>query len=273
MSGSAGRARLKLAVQHAIGLAHRVLLHRRLPTHLRICFHAIEPPLYEPLRHLARVLRDRGYRLVTMSDLWRRRGAADERLASLSFDDNYRSWYTALGHLSAMGLPATFFVNTGPLDPEANRAAIEAYYDRIGHAGERVPLSRRELQALCDAGHEIGAHGHDHLCLSQVPLARAQQDIALNRAQLEPLIGGPVRHLAVPFGMRRHFTPALEAWCADHGFESVSYAMPGMLHHPIEGGVVHRSGYNSGRSVAGNLWDLGIDGRRFVALTWRSPIG
>jgi len=211
-------------------------------------------------------LRAQGYRFYTTSGL----GSAQGRRVALSFDDNYRSWYQSRPLLDELELRVSFYLNTAPLRGEASPRLIQAYYDRLAHQGERIPLSWAELQRLFEDGHEIGAHSHAHECMSALSLEAAEIDLKRNLERLQKL--GPIRHFALPFGMPRHFSPALEALCWRLGFESLAYAAPGMQHAP-QGRVLQRSGYKLNLSLEQNLRSFGVDGRAFLRWTGRSPLG
>ena len=50
------------------------------------------------------------------------------------------------------------------------------------------------------AGHEIGAHTLTHPRLTQVPPARAREEIRASKRKLEDTFGLPIRHFCYPFG-------------------------------------------------------------------------
>jgi peptidoglycan/xylan/chitin deacetylase (PgdA/CDA1 family) len=61
-------------------------------------------------------------------------------------------------------------------------------------------MSTAQLRALRAAGMEIGAHTVNHPILARLPAAAARQVMAEGKAQLEALLGEPVRLFAYPNG-------------------------------------------------------------------------
>lgn len=250
------------------------MFHKGLPTRLGVYFHAVEPPSYPPIRELVAALREQGYRFATTSELFAAMDAGGEdRIVGFSFDDNFKSWHDSLPLWADLDVRGTFYTNTLPFRDTASRDEIDAYFDRIGHHTDRQSLTRAELREMHAAGHEIGAHGHSHEQLSALSLAEAEADIVRNREELQDLLAAPVNHFAVPFGMPRHFSRELEQVCDRIGFATVAYATPGMQHQPFAQGILHRTGFSFAHDVPNNLRRFGVDGRRFVSLTGRSPLG
>ena len=77
-------------------------------------------------------------------------------------------------------------------------------------------MRSEQVLELHRAGMEIGAHTVNHPILNALPDPQAREEIATGRAELEALIGAPVRTLAYPNGGpdrdygQRHATMALE---------------------------------------------------------------
>ena len=258
----------KCRVQSILRAIHLTALHRGLPDRLAVYLHSLEPSDHDAFCALIEELGARGYRFVRAGDY---AGPTTGRVAFISFDDNYRAWHDSLSLFDALGVRATFYVNTLPWD--ASPRVLDDYYDRLAHGGDRAPLTAEAARELHAAGHEIGAHGHRHLYMSRVSPDEARRDIDENRQRLQEAIRAPVRHFAVPFGVRRAFDRGLESHCARVGLRTVAYATPGLLHRPFDGFHLHRSGYEFGRTQADNLRSFGVDGHVFVALTGRSPVG
>lgn len=103
----------------------------------------------------------------------------------LTFDDGPEPGGTdrVLEALSGYGATATFFV----------------LVDRV----RKHPALAREVLA---AGHEIGLHGMDHRRLSTLPPDTVRTQLATGAAQLEDLLGIPVRWFRPPYGAQ---TPAV----------------------------------------------------------------
>ncbi len=175
--------------------------------------------------------------------------------------------------LEAVGVVATFYVNTLPLRGEADPSAITSYYDRIRHFGDRTCLSRDEIRAIADAGHTIGCHSHSHFNLATLAPERWEDEILRSRQILESLIAAPVAHFSYPFGMRRHFSEELKDYCFGNGFRTISAAAPCLQHAPVADPYIHRSGWKLTHACGDNVQRVSIDGRLFYALTGRSAVG
>lgn len=63
-------------------------------------------------------------------------------------------------------------------------------------------LSWQGVHDLAAAGFEIGAHGHGHVPLDVLPIAKVTEDIALSKAMLEERLGRRVAMFAYPHGYR-----------------------------------------------------------------------
>ena len=257
-------------LQMVVRQIHWLAFNRGLPDKIALYLHNLESPAQKVLEPVVQGLREQQYRFLTISDYAK---APEGRCAMITFDDNFRTWHDALPWLKKLDLPATFYVNTLPFRDRASREVIEDYYTRIGHTGDRIPLSTSELCALADAGHEIGAHSHSHFNLAALPEREAHEEIRRNKEELEQIIGRPVLHFAYPSGMRRYFTPALAAYCHEIGFQTVAAGIPGLLHHPFQDGLINRSPIKEGRSYTYLMRCLKVNGQCFERLTGRSAVG
>ena len=255
--------------QSTLRRVHIELLSKPLPLRVAIYLHEVEGQMWPAFRKMVEYLRDAGYRFVDPDAFLQ----ATDRVAFLSLDDNYRSWWTALPLLDELGVVATFYVNTCAFRDRAHPAEVEAYFDRLHFHGERVPLSTTELREIAAAGHVVGAHGHSHSILAALPAAEAREDIAVSKRLLEDLLGQEVPHFSYPYGMRRHFKKDLRAFCRSIGFRTVSNAIPGMQFARQRAHQIHRSIWRLNAPLAVNLENLRADGRLFERLTGRSALG
>lgn len=243
-----------------------------LPERVAIYFHALDPHDRVALETAVGVLRDRGYRFVSM-DIYTDPSQSG-RLCNVSFDDNYRSWHAALPLFERLGLSATFYVNTLPFRDCCPKGEIDAYFRRLDYAGEAVSLTTGELREIAAAGHEIGCHTHSHLLLADVARASWDAEITASKRLLEAIIGQSVRHFSWPYGMPRHITAEQKTFCLGAGFRTLSGATPGLLHQGIaDPADIPRTGWRHDRSIADNMADLVVDGRLFTKLTGRSIVG
>jgi peptidoglycan/xylan/chitin deacetylase (PgdA/CDA1 family) len=133
-------------------------------------------------------LRQRGFRFVSLDEYVHRAVDADlgpGRMLAVTFDDGWRDNHThALPVLTELGVPATFFVVSGPL----------------GTVPDERRMTPGMLRDLLGAGMEIGAHSRTHPDLPTLSEARLDEEIGGCRADLEGLLGQPVRFLAYPGG-------------------------------------------------------------------------
>jgi peptidoglycan/xylan/chitin deacetylase (PgdA/CDA1 family) len=263
---------MRAVVAHSQSLIRRLhveLLSRPLPPQIAIYLHEIEGRTWPAFREMVAYLQDAGYRFVGPDAFVH----ATDRVAFLSFDDNYRSWWTALPLLAELDAVATFYVSTCAFRDRARPAEIAAYFDRLHFRGERVPLSGAELREIAAAGHVVGAHGHSHRALAALPATEARADIETSKRLLEALLGQEVAHFSYPYGMRRHFNEELRAFCRSIGFRTVANAIPGMQFARPTTDRIQRSGWRLSAPLEHNLADLRIDGRLFERVTGRSALG
>ena len=269
---SAAPRALKQGVISLVRVGHHRLAGRALPTRIALYFHALEGPDRKALTDAVGTLREHGYRYVSLDTYLD--AATNGKIFTVSFDDNYASWHDSLSLLADLEIKATFFTNSLPFRDACSVAEIDDYRGRIGASPDCLPLSRAELRALAEAGHEIGCHTHSHFLLARLDQTRWEREIRGSRLILEDIAGRPVRHFSWPYGMPRHITEEQKDYCLSVGFESIAAATPGMLHAGIgDRRSVPRSEWRTTRSIADNLIDLAIDGRVFTRLTGRSAIG
>jgi peptidoglycan/xylan/chitin deacetylase (PgdA/CDA1 family) len=90
---------------------------------------------------------------------------------------------------------------------EHNRLDYGVGYERLSRRYDtRVYLDAEEIRSLADQSVLIGNHTRTHPDLSTCSPARLEDEIAGNQTWIERVTGRPVRHLALPFGKRRHYT-------------------------------------------------------------------
>jgi peptidoglycan/xylan/chitin deacetylase (PgdA/CDA1 family) len=263
------KQRLKSAGQSAVMRIHRLVLDRGMPRKVGVYLHSLPEQDHDSFSEMCGFFRDEGYRFTGPGDFL---DDPDERCVFVSFDDNYRAWFEAMPLFDALDLRATFYVNTCAVRERNEPAEIDAYFDRLGFTGPRIPLSAAEMVTLADAGHTIGTHTHSHHRLTSIPFDDALADIISGKEDLEAILGRPVAHFAYPYGMRRHFSEELRAACHTMGFETISNAIPGLQHSPQRPMSINRSGWDPNRSIAENIQRLSIDGQWFERRTGRSAV-
>jgi len=257
-------------VFNAIRSLHLKISDRGLPLQLAIYGHAVKSEEFTALEECVEHFSALGYKFCTMSDLFVLDGA--KRIA-LSFDDNYQAWHPMLRTLENLRISVTFYVNTLPFGGEATKSEINNYYDRLQHGGDRTPLSVQELCDIAAAGHTIGSHTHSHYMLTRIGYESAIEDIKKGKLVLENILGYPVTDFSFPFGMGRHFNSRLQSYCLSLGFKTIAAAIPGMQHSQRRYPYLHRTMWHLDKSLEFNVANLRIDGKLFVTLTGRSPVG
>lgn len=246
------------------------LFRKPLPRRVAVYFHELDPGSYGAFAGMTKFFRDQDYQIASPDEFLRQDGL---KKLFLSFDDNYISWYRGLEFLDALRIRATFYVNTLPMRDVADATIINNYYDRLKCFGDRTPINSSELRSISQAGHTVGSHGHSHLPLSEVPEAKAQEDIGLGKRILEDILGEPVYHFSYPFGMRRHFNEMLRDYCQRIGFRSIASARPGLQHCKQKPMSLNRSLWNLQKDLQHNISNIQVDGRIFEFFTGRSPVG
>jgi peptidoglycan/xylan/chitin deacetylase (PgdA/CDA1 family) len=164
-----------------------------------LCYHQIRPPtsadgaqarpyIVAPavLARQLQALDAAGYTTVTGDQLVAHvaRGAKlPSKPILLTFDDASAGQYTAaLPILRRHEFVATFFVMTVVLD-------------------KRGWLTRKQVRALDKAGMTIGSHTWDHSAVPEYGAADWRKQIDEPGAELEQLVGHPIRLFAYPFGL------------------------------------------------------------------------
>lgn len=123
---------------------------------------------------------------------------------SLTFDDGWESQMLAMDAMSEHGMPGTFYIASG----------------LIGHEGY---LTRAELDAIAEVGHEIGGHSVTHADLTTMTPEEVELELCASR-------------------------DTLTRW----GFDITSFAYPFAAVNPDVEDEVEHCGYNSGRGL-GNV--------------------
>ena len=118
-------------------------------------------------------------------------------VVTLTFDDGNADQAAAISILDAAGMKGTFFITTGLIDAPGY-------------------LTRAQLTALRDSGHEIAGHTVSHPDLTTSPPDEVTKQICQSRNTLSEW-GFPTRSFAYPFAA---VNPAVEAAVAACGFNS-----------------------------------------------------
>lgn len=259
---------LKYPIQQLIQQLHYSFMLRELPLKLGIYFHELEPHQQIHFREMVSKVRSLGYRFVGVEEYL----AADDKVAMVSFDDNYKSWHDAIPLFKDTEVPVVFYMNTMPIADDATPEELQVYYNRVEHKGQRKSLSRKDILELHQAGHTIACHSHSHYNLRNIPSSLWQEEILRSRDILADIINSDVRHFSFPFGMRRHFSEELIDYCLSSGFDSVAEAHPALLHTPPSPRRIPRTLWSYHRSPEENIKNLQVNGEPFMRLTGKSAI-
>jgi len=108
--------------------------------------------------------------------------AAGPTVVVIQFDDGTADQYAALASLTAHGMHATFFVNSGPIT-----------------AGDPAHLTWAQVQDLYAAGNEIAGHTIDHVNIKKLKTAPARHQVCDDRVALFDH-GFQPASFAYPFG-------------------------------------------------------------------------
>ncbi|MFG0261719.1 MAG: polysaccharide deacetylase family protein, partial [Novipirellula sp. JB048] len=143
--------------------------------------------------------------LIGLDELQRRvkTGINTRPTLTLTFDDGYaENCDFALPLIASREIPCVYFV-------AVDHVKYGRPFPHDVQAG--VPLAPntvQQLREIADSGIEIGLHTRNHVDFSQVFDPKVvHHEIVTAKAELEQMIGRPVRYFAVPYGLPEHLTP------------------------------------------------------------------
>lgn len=209
---------------------HRTIWRSLTRAPVILMYHAIAAPgeragrYLVPLRQFRRQmawLKSARYQVLALDELLDcRRGhrLPPGRSVILTFDDGYAdNRQLALPVLQKHGFSAIFFLVTASIGGRNN-------WDQNGELAGRPLLSWGQITELLSAGMQVGGHTRTHVVLPDLPLDRAEQEIAGSRSDLEARLDRPVRAFAYPYGRLDATTPAA---VAKAGFEGACCSRSG----------------------------------------------
>jgi peptidoglycan/xylan/chitin deacetylase (PgdA/CDA1 family) len=165
----------------------------------------LDPPALHPYSYLDRHdfaallddLHARRYRTVTLAEAAERNRAGrrlPRRTVVMTFDDGCRCFRDhAIPELTARGMTATLFAVSGALGGTN-------HWDTADGERREDLLGAADLRELAAAGIEIGSHGRHHRDLSVCTEAELREEIEGSKADLEAVLGTPVRTFCYPYG-------------------------------------------------------------------------
>jgi Polysaccharide deacetylase len=269
-SGAAGI--LKRTVQAVLRAFHLAFLRRPMPRRIALYMHEIDAGAAQALDELVPFFQGHGYKFVN-AEMYDADEDPGRRMVFLSFDDNYVSWHEHRPLFARYGIPATFYVNSLPLDRDYADPVVKDYYRRLQSPSDQRPLTSRQLAGLVEDGHTIGCHSHSHFNLAALDSTNLTKEVVLNLSIIEAVARTPVRDFSFPFGMPRNLSVTAEKEVRRAGFTRIAHATAGMQYVTPMRGTIHRALWQPGVSLARNAALLCVDGRLFVRLCGRSPIG
>jgi peptidoglycan/xylan/chitin deacetylase (PgdA/CDA1 family) len=198
-------------------------------------------------------LRRRGWEFVPLQQLLeriRRSGGEPARAAAITFDDGWRDQYEhALPILVGEGVPATFFLTTDHLR---------------GRSTDRRKMSWAQVRELVAAGMSVGGHSRTHADLTRLDEARAREEIAGCRADLEDGLGRAVSTFAYPGGA---FNRRVVDWTREAGFEAACSVLSPARNDASSLYWLFRDVISEGMDTPGDRYRLSPWARRLLA--WR----
>jgi peptidoglycan/xylan/chitin deacetylase (PgdA/CDA1 family) len=159
----------------------------------------------DDLRAQLKYLQKRGFQFISLTDYvtaLRLPYRSRAKQMAITFDDGWRDNHEfALPILQSLGLTATFYIVTG----------------KMQSVDSAKRMSVRDLQALANAGMEIGGHSVTHPNLATLSLERLQSELGDCKRKLQDDLGTEVRHFAYPGG---RFNQLVVEQCERAGYQS-----------------------------------------------------
>jgi peptidoglycan/xylan/chitin deacetylase (PgdA/CDA1 family) len=168
----------------------------------------------------------------------------------LTFDDAYENFADyALPVLMRYGFPATLYAISRCVGRRAEWFAKDP--------GRPVPrlMSASRLREAQDAGITVGSHTANHVRLAGLAPDAQRAELSASKAELEDMLGSPVRHLCYPFGS---FDTATVESASALGYASATTCLRGAatpVDHPL---VLPRKAISFGDNLLGYAWKLGV---------------
>jgi peptidoglycan/xylan/chitin deacetylase (PgdA/CDA1 family) len=162
--------------------------------------------------------------IVTLAEAQHRITTGKNRrpTAVITFDDGYAdNCDFALPLLLDRELPFTYFVTSG------NIQSARPFAHDIEGGVPLAPNTVADIQALAEAGIEIGAHTRTHVDLATVDRQQLRDEIVGSKQDLEDMTGQPVCYFAFPFGQPQNMTSEGFQVALEAGFAGVCSAYGG----------------------------------------------
>lgn len=139
-----------------------------------------------------------------------------QRMIAITFDDGYGEnldW--AIPELVRRNIPCTYFVTTDNVEHEL------PFQHDVKRNRPLRPNTISEIQAIADAGIQIGGHTQTHLDLGKEwPVERLRAELCDSRKKLQDWTGQPIDFFAIPYGLQCNITQAAIDIIAEAGYRS-----------------------------------------------------
>ena len=256
---------MKKFLQNIIRFINVTLFKKSLPNKISIYFHEINEEEIKSIREIISYFSELDYKFVT-TEYFAKNINNDEKLFNFSFDDAFSSWIDILDTFEEKNVKATFYLNTIQFTNENQ----DKFMSDIRVQDRNLLLSKEELIKIKSYGHEIGAHTHSHLTLSNLKNETFEHEVITNLNHLNTL-GITPTSFAIPFGMRRLVTQSQLEFLMNN-FEAICFGEPGMQFNQQKK-IIQRCPWKSDKSFAYNITNLRTDTSLFNKLTKRSGLG
>jgi len=256
---------MKKLLQNIIRYINITLFKKNLPKKISIYFHEINEAEIKSILEIINYFSKLDYKFVT-TEYFEKNIHNDEKLFNFTFDDAFASWIDILEIFKNNNVKATFYLNTIQFTEENQ----EKFMRDIRIEDKSKLLTKDNLLKIKSFGHEIGAHTHSHLTLSNLNKDKFENEVLKNLEHLRSLDINP-KSFAIPFGMRRYVKDEQLEYLYKN-FNSVSFGEPGMLFKQ-EKSKIQRYPWKSDKSFKFNLNNIATDTSLFNNLTKRSGLG
>ena len=256
---------MKKLLQNIIRYINITLFKKNLPKKISIYFHEINEAEIKSILEIINYFSKLDYKFVT-TEYFEKNIHNDEKLFNFTFDDAFASWIDILEIFKNNNVKATFYLNTIQFTEENQ----EKFMRDIRIEDKSKLLTKDNLLKIKSFGHEIGAHTHSHLTLSNLNKDKFENEVLKNLEHLRSLDINP-NSFAIPFGMRRY----IKNYQLDYLlgiFDSVAFGEPGMLYEQKKG-LIQRYPWKIEKSFKYNINNISTNTSLFNNLTKRSGLG
>ncbi|HZP88207.1 MAG TPA: polysaccharide deacetylase family protein [Burkholderiales bacterium] len=173
--------------------------------------------------------------------------AIPPRAFALTFDDGYENFYEhAWPILQRYRFPAMVYLISGLIGQPA------AWFARDGRATPPL-MSVERIRQLRREGVDFGGHSVSHVKLAEQAPERMRHEVFVCKAQLEDVLGEPVRHFCYPYGS--HDAATVEA-VAEAGYATATTCVRARATIDDDPLTIPRKAISYGDNIVGFFWRL-----------------